>query len=181
MKLLLSPHNDDAVLFAAFTILREQPIVITCLDGNLQRLRGENVTAEERREEDKRAMGILGVQVDFLGISDAKSFESIYQEGGKLLRERGDFERVWAPAVEEGGNLQHNLIGELALDVFGSDRVTGYLTYTNRGKSTSSRNVTILYGEWVSLKLRALASYLSQMRVENCRPHFLRSLEEYYA
>ena len=33
MKILLAPHNDDEALFAAYTIMREHPLVIVVTDG----------------------------------------------------------------------------------------------------------------------------------------------------
>jgi len=34
MKLLLSPHNDDECLFAAYTLMREKPLVIVVTDSD---------------------------------------------------------------------------------------------------------------------------------------------------
>src|ERR1044072_9645804 len=66
MKLLLSPHNDDECLFAAYTLMREKPLVIIVTDSDL----AEGVTAHQRREESTRACELLGVPVVFLGLKD---------------------------------------------------------------------------------------------------------------
>jgi LmbE family N-acetylglucosaminyl deacetylase len=180
MKLLLSPHNDDAALFAAFTVLRERPLVLTIFDSHVQAARGTGVTMLQRREEDAAAMSVLGAPVMFLGVSDADPNAGTIE---RMLREFfNQPEMVYAPAFEANGHAHHNLVAEIASRLFRS--VTGYMTYTPAGKSRSAREVTIERGEWITAKLKALACYGSQHEVNpriGCWPHFTRDLTEYYA
>lgn len=178
-KLFLSPHNDDAVLFGAFTIQRERPLVMTVFDSQVQANRGHRVTATQRRAEDEAAMQILGQQVSFCGFSDARLVE---QELEEYFRFFSHLDEVYAPAVEEGGHPHHNLIGAIAARIW-PGRVLPYLTYTSSGKSRSAKEVHPASGEHVRRKLHALACYESQIDIEalGCRPHFLNDLHEYYA
>jgi LmbE family N-acetylglucosaminyl deacetylase len=87
-------------------------------------------------------------------------------------------QRVWAPAVEEGGHEQHNLVGEAAREVFEA-RVHPYLTYV-RGSMRSRGREVAFEPEWVADKLRALACYESQIGLENTRAWFMDDcLREY--
>jgi len=99
MKLLLSPHNDDESLFAAYTIMREQPLVLVVADCNIQFNLGWGITAEQRKEESRQGCKILGVDVDFLGLpEDAIDRENLVS----ALRPFKDFELVFAPAIQRG-------------------------------------------------------------------------------
>lgn len=66
MRVLLSPHNDDESLFAAYTIMRERPLVVLVTDSDLQ----PPTTSQEQREESRCACEIMGVRVEFLGLKD---------------------------------------------------------------------------------------------------------------
>src|SRR3990167_6541633 len=100
MDLLISPHNDDESLFAAYTILRHKPLVVICTDSYIQPNRGDSgCTAEIRREETIRAMEVLKCPVVFLGIKDTELTEE------NLTRRLQDFqglgfEKVYAPAIQ---------------------------------------------------------------------------------
>ena len=90
---------------------------------------------------------------------------------------------VIAPSYEEGGHEQHNAVAQAATSVFGGD-VIHYLTYTREGgRSRDGYLVKPDDPEWIALKLRALACYRSQLRIENCRPWFtdLLDLNEWLA
>ena len=178
MKLFLAPHNDDETLWGSFTILREQPLVAVVFDGHVQAQRGETAaTADERRRETLAAMEILGAAVVFLGFSDGAKVPERARIAARM-RGLGHPEQVWAPAKERNGNVQHNLIAELADECF-PGRVTHYLTYTEAGKSIGSP--VLFEPEWPILKLQALACYESQIRLASGAPHFLREQMEYYA
>lgn len=175
MKLLLSPHPDDECLFASFTICRERPLVVICFDSYVQVERGaHNCTAQRRRAETLAAMSFLGQpEVRFLGFRDS-GFDAA--ELITALKNFGQPEEVYAPALEDGGHIQHNLIGELADKLFRN--VRHFMTYTNRGKSSG---VPVPFEpQWLINKFRALACYQTQI----CHPanteHFLRSQHEYY-
>lgn len=173
MKLFLSPHNDDAVLFGAFTVLRERPLVVTLLDSHKQAARG-GPTMRERRAEDERAMGILGAPLMFWEASDANPHWPDIE-----AQLRGFFnqpEMVYAPAPEAGGNGDHNAIGEMAGRLFRN--VTYYMTYTKEGKSSGVH--VPFEPDWPARKIQALVCYSSQICRSDNVEHFLRSQQEYY-
>ncbi len=95
-----------------------------------------------------------------------------------LLSEYRDY-RIWAPAYEVNGHKHHNAVALAAKDISYSNLIP-YLTYTGIGKSVSRNVVVPERWEHVQLKLQALACYTSQIALPDCRPHFLRSQEEYY-
>ncbi len=183
MKLLLSPHNDDEVLFTAFTILRERPVVCIVLDSRVQPSRGAiGCDTDTRHAETWRAMQeLVGTEhlrrLGFSDITTAQSEPAIE----RAFRDMGEFEMVYAPAVEVDGHPHHNLVGHLAGKVF--QNVTYYLTYTRAGKSRGTE-VQIEDGAWIGKKLKALACYESQHSLDprlGCWPHFVNDLREYYA
>lgn len=185
MKLFVSPHNDDAVLFGSFTLQRERPEVLTVFDSYAQVQRGHAAChAEARRIEDVNAMSLLectnawGLVRDDLPIEQARpAVHRVLTDWRKYVHE------VWLPAVEEGGHEQHNLVGEIGLEVFAGARIHRYLTYTRtHGKSIAGVEVSC-NGEMVLMKLRALACYASQISIDalGCVSHFLGDQREYLA
>jgi hypothetical protein len=86
---------------------------------------------------------------------------------------------VYAPAVEELGHPHHNMIGEIAGQVF--KNVTYYMTYTRNGKSVSGNMVRPEFYEWPLKKLQALSCYESQITRPDQWDHWLREQYEYYA
>lgn len=183
MNLLIAPHCDDVALFAAFTAIKEKPLVLVCFDGYVQRARGARVTPQQRRTEEALAADILGVEVQFLGLRDDEPDPQMLREALRQFRSA----RVWCPALEERGHAQHNMVAAACESVFSPGMIQErYLTYTEHGKSVSSRPVsaqTWFRPSWILQKLRAMAAHESQ--VENvelgCWPHFLRPIEEFYA
>lgn len=183
MKLFVSPHNDDAVLFGAFTLLREHALVLTVFDSYVQVLRGHaQCTAEVRRAEDVAAMEVLGCSVVFGGVRDNESEYSI----GAFVRnvlERWKVkgvEEVWLPAEDVHGHPQHNLVGAIGARVFNDAKIHRYLTYVGAGKAAYGVPVCCT-GEMLLKKLRALICYETQIVDEalGCWPHFLRDQAEY--
>src|ERR1035437_4147794 len=122
-SLFISPHSDDSVLFGAFTLMREHPLVLTVTDSFIQSNRGEDVTADQRWAEDIKAMQILGCPLMFGNIRDDIIDEWAVKD---LLSRFYNFDVVYAPAVQ-GGNPQHDLIGRLAKERF--KKVIQYSTY----------------------------------------------------
>jgi LmbE family N-acetylglucosaminyl deacetylase len=192
VKLFLSPHNDDEALFGAFTIQREKPLVVVVFDSYVQENRGNKVTAKDRRRETVAALECLGLRAFegtgpyeypwmFKRLRDDQSYESAVIASALQATGFPEVERVFAPAIEENGHEQHNAVGRAA-DLVWPGRVTHYLTYTTKGKSTSAYRVLVESGDWLKRKLRALACYESQIDIErlNCREHFMRDLWEYY-
>lgn len=177
--LLIQPHNDDGVLFACGTIIREQPLIITVYDSCKQAAQG--ITAEQRKNEDRAAMAILGngkpLDLIFLGLRDDDGHQGLK---GRLETFRDLADRVYAPAWELEGHPQHNLVATMADQVF-PDKVTHYMTYTytENGKSRSVNKVAF-EPEWILRKLKALACYESQIKLPATAPHFIRDQYEYY-
>lgn len=164
-RIVLAPHNDDETLFCAYTILRHKPKVIICTDSYIELERGDGVTKEQRIEETKNAMKILGAEVEFLHIPDNKITEDILRE--KLQGYKCD--TMYAPAVEEGGNPTHNLIGRVAGEMFNT---THYMTYTKDDTKTKGSTFLFPIDEEKELKRMALACYPSQMGIATTRPFF---------
>jgi LmbE family N-acetylglucosaminyl deacetylase len=170
MKLLLSPHNDDECLFAAYTLMREKPLVIIVTDSNAQLDKG--VTAEMRREESRRGCEALGVAVVFLGLKDGS-----LKENEADLRERLapfaslDWKRVYAPSVQ-GGHDDHDAVGEVASSMFTG--VSYYSTYaegehfTPEGKGIEPKPTQAE----IDLKNKALDCYVSQIGIIENKRHF---------
>lgn len=176
MKLLISPHNDDETLFAAFTILRHRPLVVVVTDSARQAKRGLPISAQQRRRETLDAMEYLGIStVKFLGIPD----DELTQTGlrNALAPYMDKVDEVWVPNVEpSGGNQDHDLVGSVAAELWPACH--RYATYTREGKS---RRGSLVPWEkcWPELKLRALACYTSQIAEPSTAEHFLRDQFEY--
>lgn len=166
--LLLSPHSDDAALFAAFTCQAHKPLVVTLLNGS-----------EEREAEDRKAMEILGCQLEQWMFNDTDpDWESLAAQLSSLNKlERP--ERVFAPWPEPGGHPQHNQVGELAREVF-DGRVTFYTTYRFGGPVTVGPIEVTPEPPWILAKLKSLACYESQI-LNGPRRFFMSDLHEYHA
>lgn len=177
MDLFLSPHCDDETLFGSFTIQKHNPLVVIVFDGHIQAQRGEPITAQQRRAESLAAMNELEVMPPlFLGYPDTDDSPASLSDSLRSLIDRHQPKKVWAPAVEDGGHLQHNLVGRLTRELFPS--MIHYMTYTRT--AGKSRGIAVRPApEMIRRKLRALACYESQITLANCREHFLRDLAEY--
>lgn len=180
--LFLSPHHDDETLFGTFTLLRYRPRVIVCTKAEVQdsaSYPGGPITHMKRAEEFALAMSLLGIR-DCTGwmYSDIDPDWDTMREHMATEDLHLAPQIVFAPAVEVGGHDQHNGVGQLAHEVFGS-RVRPYMTYTAQGRS---RGVEVEWdSHWPGLKMRALAAYQSQINSSACRPHFMGDwLTEYY-
>lgn len=175
MKLLIAPHSDDEALFTSFTILRERPLVLIVTDSMRQASKG--ITAKERRYETLNALRILGAESYFLGIPDAQlDANNLAAALDDFIATHGPFEHVFAPAFEENGNVDHNLIARVTFSI----PTMRYLTYTTAGKSRSAHSVPF-EKDWPLVKLQALACYKSQIMEPSTRDHFLRDQYEFYA
>lgn len=175
-KILLAPHNDDEHLFASYTIQREKPLVVICTDGYIQGNRGDGITAEERREESRKAAKLLGYEVMFLGIKDTELEAQKLEARLKIFKE--DLV-VYAPALQ-GGNAQHDLIGQVAAQMF--KNVVHYTTYTRTELWTKGSKEIIPTQEEIDLKNKALDCYQSQINLGSTAPHFfaVRNRSEFY-
>lgn len=181
LKILLAPHNDDEALFAAYTIMREKPLVIICTDGYIQGLRGDPITAEQRREETLAAMAVLGMpEVRFLGIKDTELTPELLEKELEALTSLMRIpEVVYAPAIQ-GGNGQHDMVGMVASKLFSN--VIHYTTYTRTELWTQGKTEIIPTLEEIQLKNMALDCYQSQIDLSATAPHFaaVRGKSEFY-
>ena len=159
--LFLEPHQDDAVLFACWTLLRHRPHVVTVLRSVNQEANG--ITAAEREAENEEAMAMLGCDWRQWNHPDNDPNWGVIRRMLEIEDAGGRPTRVFAPWPDEpGAHAQHRRIGELAEAVFGSERVSFYTTYAVGGDKTRRREVPY-EREWIPLKLRALACYESQI------------------
>ena len=177
MKLLLSPHNDDECLFAAYTLMREKPLVIVVTDSDAHLTHG--ITAQQRREESRRACELLGVPVVFLGLNDG----TLEQQKDDLRRRLEPFasqpwSHVYAPAIQ-GGHKDHDALGEVVSTMFAS--VSYYATYAAGECFTPAGREIEPSSEEVERKNRALDCYPSQIRLARTESRFdaVRGRSEY--
>lgn len=168
MKILLSPHPDDAVLFASYTIQREKPLVITVTHPTLQ---GNN--GYERVMEDYKAMKILGVPIIFLGIDEDKLTKEVLEE--KLEEYIGFYDTAYIPAYEENGNPHHNLVNKVAKKYFWN--TSEYKTYSGLEDRTIGKEV-IPTPEELELKKEAMKCYITQ-RMNKNTAHYFNTTKEY--
>lgn len=165
MKLLISPHNDDESLFAAYTLIRERPLVIIVTDSFVQWNRGDSITAQQRWDETVRAMEYLSCPTVRLGIKDTELTKERLKE--ELKRFCG-FDKVYAPA-KQGGHPHHDLCAEVVMELF-QDRASYYTTYTKTDLYTTGDIEIKPTQEEIELKNKALSCYESQIRIN--KPHF---------
>ncbi len=165
-SLFLSPHSDDAVLFGAFTLMREKSLVLTVTDSWIQQNRGENITPEQRRQEDIEAMKLLGCSIVFGGIRD-----DIIDEWAinNLLSKFKNFDKIYAPAVQDG-NKDHDMIGMIAGNIF--PNIIYYTTYSKTALYTIGSKEIKPGKIEIALKNIALACYKSQINLPATKPHF---------
>ena len=175
MKLLLSPHNDDECLFAAYTLMREKPLVIVVTDSDL----AEGVTADQRRQESRRACELLGVPVVFLGLKDG----TLKEQQADLRRRLEPFAsqawaRVYAPAIQ-GGHKDHDALGDVVSTMFSA--VSYYATYAAGELFSPAGSEIEPTPEEVERKNRALDCYPSQIRLARTLSRFdtVRGRSEY--
>ncbi len=183
-KVFLSVHNDDEVLFGAYTIMRERPLVIVVYDSYVQVTRGDpNCHRAARIGETQNALLEMGQdlqQLRLCGLRDDCHYTHSEVIGSILsvlpVSAWETVTDVWAPAYEEGGHDQHNLVAQ-SVNSLANHR---YTTYTRgKGKTRTSHLVTPT-PDMIALKHRALACYTSQIANPSTRLWFRGDIEEYY-
>ena len=140
MKLFLSPHNDDECLFAAYTLMREKPLVVIVTDRDAHLAQG--ISAEQRREESRRACDLLGVPVVFLGLKDG----TLEQQRDDLRRRLEPFAsqpwtHIYAPAFQ-GGHKDHDALAEVVSSMFSP--VSYYATYAPGESYTPAGRLSVM-------------------------------------
>ena len=169
MRVFLSPHSDDEILFGAYTIMREKPLVIICTHATMQ---GDN--GYERAMESYRAMKMLGASVMFLGIDEDKLTEEILEEKLRFLDD-DDYLYLYAPEYEENGNPHHNIVANVAKKI--TWRTSTYKTYTGLEDRTIGKEV-IPTPEELEIKKRAMACYQTQIQ-NPFTAHYFETYAEY--
>lgn len=172
--IVLAPHGDDETLFAAFTCMRERAHVIICsqdADPEVRRQRSLETTC---------AIGVLRCSHHEWQMPadqfDPEKARGWLEPWNSMSLVASVPERVYAPAVHPEGHEQHNMIGSLALDIFG-DRVIPYSTYAPRGQRQKEGEEVIPTAEEIQLKLAALSCYRSQIEHPSTRPWFFELLD----
>lgn len=179
---LLVPHVDDETLFASSFIMRYDPDIYICY---LPRGQDERNTRENELQD-----ALQELHGDFtyswLGAFEGETLATLEERlvnwlppASFLDRKRNAFyyDHIIAPCPYEDGHVEHNLVGELALKVYGPAYVTLYHTYgRTQGRVRLDNEITLDPPE-VSRKLRALACYRSQIEHEARRPWFTSMLD----
>jgi LmbE family N-acetylglucosaminyl deacetylase len=166
--LLLAPHADDETLFASFLVQRYKPIVVVVIDDGREH-GGELLAALVAQ--DVREYRELKFPPGF----DRSMLKTWLHD---FVEERGWPERVFAPWPEPEGHEDHNEVGVAAIEYFGRDLVTSYLTYAPRGERSRGGMLSEPeHPEHVRQKLIALGCYRSQILNERTRPWFYDLLD----
>lgn len=155
MQVFLSPHSDDEILFGAYTIMREKPLVVICTHATMQ---GDN--GYERAMESYRAMKMLGASVMFLGIDEDELTEELLEEKLGFLYDVETLD-LYAPEHEENGNPHHNIVAKVA-KMFMKNTQT-YKTYTGLEDRSIGKEI-IPTPEELELKKRAMLCYQTQIQ-----------------
>ena len=175
-NLLLAPHNDDEALFTSYIILKFKPLVVIVTDAVKYELKfGSMSGIMVRRKESEEAMKILGAKIEFLGIPDT----GLYIDN--LVVNLEDFEvtgKVFAPALQQG-HPDHDVVS-LAADKVWGDKVIYYSTYTKENLTPEGALAIIPTKKEEDLKNKALACYISQLKIN--KPHFdaVKGKPEFY-
>lgn len=156
MQVFLSPHSDDEILFGAYTIMREKPLVVICTHATMQ---GDN--GYERAMESYRAMKMLGASVVFLGIDEDKLTEEILEEKLRFIRDDDYYLTLYAPEYEIDGNPHHNIVANVAQKI--SADVQTYKTYTGLEDRSIGKEI-IPTPEELEIKKRAMLCYQTQIQ-----------------
>jgi len=197
-RVLFEPHADDAVLFAAFTILRYRPqIVITCMESL-----GDYGHTDTRHAETRDAMAVLGATGcmqwykkppdDYMRRLEQTVHPSMLAEMKEWARNAYpdlDLQErmrrldvavkpslVFAPN-RKASHPDHVAVAEAAVAVFG-DRLRTYHTYDANGKVRDGREAEC-EPEWMQAKLRALERSECQIRHPSAHAFFVEDLREY--
>ena len=155
------PHHDDLVLFCCHTLLREQ------MQGPVKVI---TVFSEDNQRADETIAAM-----DSLDVYDWRGWLDTPYEHNALCRIMavldGNITAVWAPMVEEGGHIDHDLVGRAAENVFGLS-CRFYATYQRGHGRTRTDNEVTPEPDWYAKKFNAMSCYVSQINHPQMRPWF---------
>lgn len=171
-SLVISPHSDDEGLFCAYTIMREKPSVLVVTDG-YQHHRKFGIPLQARKKESIAACALMGVEVDFLGLSD----ENLKEEELIVALEGYTADKIYAPALQ-GGNPDHDLVHKVAKKKWGN-KVSYYSTYTKKDLTPTGKIEVIPTEDEKKLKRLALSCYESQIGLNWAHFDAVRDRSEY--
>src|SRR5262249_22464525 len=150
-------------------------IIVTDSDAHL----AQGITAQQRREESRRACELLGVPVVFLGLKDG----TLEQQKDDLRRRLEPFAaQPWthgyAPAFQ-GGHKDHDALAEIVSSMFSP--VSYYATYAPGESYTPAGREIKPTPEEMDRKNRALECYPSQVGLARTGSRFdaVRGRSEY--
>lgn len=176
--LLLAPHHDDETLFASFLCQRYRPLVVTVLQSQVQE--GMGISNEQRKKETLAATRILGCEwQQWPEYDHMPDWEAVRRAMVTYSESNPTYECVFAPMPDPPyGHEHHDVVGQLALEVFGFARTMFYTTYRFGGPRTVSDTPVPYDGPMLLGKLKALACYESQI-LKGPRRFFAMALDEY--
>jgi LmbE family N-acetylglucosaminyl deacetylase len=120
-------------------------------------------------------MAVLGAEVLFLGIPDKYLNERILIDTIKGLKP----EFVFAPAVYPKGHPDHNLVGKVAINLWGKG-VNKYATYQTNDFALKGDIAVEGVGDEPKLKQLALSKYKSQHQLARVHFEAVKGKPEYY-
>lgn len=175
---VISPHNDDEVLFTGYTLMRHRPQVIVVTDSFIQDERGDvGCDMETRRNESISACAFLGCPVSFLGIRDTELTERELKKRLKNI----EADTIYIPAYHKDGNAQHNLINKVCLEVFPKEKIEQYCSYSRNDLMIKGNYEVKPTKEEMERKNKAMNFYVSQINLDSMASHFefIRNKSEY--
>jgi LmbE family N-acetylglucosaminyl deacetylase len=162
---LLAPHCDDEVLFTAYKIMREKPVVVILTFPTLQ---GDN--GHERIMESYKAMKILGAPILFLNIPEHQfTADRLKEELTKL-----NISRVHVPHLD-GGHKDHDITHRVTTEMY--EDVSYYRTY-GQGETRAKGFEVEATNEEKALKQQAMNCYQTQIN-NPLTAHYFTTLNEY--
>jgi len=161
--LLVAPHADDETLFASYLAQRYAAHVLVVYD-------------EGRENELAQATQWLGCTYTQLGVEKGATIPEVRGALDAFATGWWDGDRVIAPAIEDYGHDEHNIVAHLAEPVFGSVYIR-YRTYAPRGTRSHGNPSEPFYPDYIARKLAALACYRSQIEEPSTRPWFYELLD----
>lgn len=179
MKVLLGIHDDDLHLFSCFSAIRTAALAVICMDSHIQPNRGEQGCGpEERAAETAAACAITGNEVLRLGLRDDTVTQEQIEEKFLALRDTLPITEIYGPALHAEGNVHHNMVAIAADRVWGT-AVKRYTSYSRHNLYETGDVEIVPTAEELELKEKALACYVSQLRINGAHFEAVRGKSEW--